>query len=166
MVEMLKDQKYLLTIFNTHKVRYLIVGAHAVGVHSEPRGTKELDIFIEASPANSEAVFAALAEFGAPLTGMTPADFNDSPGSVFQMGVPPSRVDILQKIEGVNFSEAWEHRIETFIAHGIPTQVISADDIVKNKLAVARPQDLIDVERIREAEQARRKDQAPPRSES
>lgn len=154
---MLKDQKDLLAIFNTHGVRYLVVGAHAVGVHSEPRGTKDLDVFIEASPANSKAVFAALAEFGAPLADMTPADFNDAPGSVFQMGVPPSRVDILQKIEGVNFSDAWVHRIETFIAAGIPTQVISADDIIKNKLAVGRPQDLIDVERIREAAEAAKK---------
>jgi hypothetical protein len=58
---MLQDQKDLLAIFNAHGVRYLVVGAHAVGVHSEPRGTKDLDVFIESSPANSKAVFAALA---------------------------------------------------------------------------------------------------------
>ena len=67
------------------------------------------------------------------------------------MGVPPSRVDILQKIEGVDFDEAWPNRIETFIASGIPTQVISRDDLIRNKLAVGRPQDLLDVEKIREA---------------
>jgi predicted nucleotidyltransferase len=148
---MLKDQKDLLAVFNSHGVRYLIVGAHAVGVHAEPRGTKDLDVFIEASPINSEAVFAALAEFGAPLAGMTPDDFNDEPGSVFQLGTPPSRVDILQKIEGVDFDEAWANRIETSIAAGIPTQVISLEDLIRNKLAVGRPQDLIDVEKIREA---------------
>jgi hypothetical protein len=154
---MLKDQKDLLAVFNSHGVRYLVVGAHAVGVHSEPRGTKDLDVFIEASQANSEAVFAALAEFGAPIAGLTPADFNDAPGSVFQMGMPPSRVDILQKIEAVDFNEAWANRIETFITADIPTQVISRDDLIRNKLAVGRPQDLIDIEKIREAAQATNK---------
>jgi hypothetical protein len=148
---MLKDQKDLLVVFNAHGVRYLVVGAHAVGVHAEPRGTKDLDIFIQASPTNSEAVFAALAEFGAPLAGMTPADFNDAPGSVFQMGVPPSRVDILQKIEAVDFDEAWANRIDTFIAADIPTHVISREDLIRNKLAVGRLQDILDVEKIREA---------------
>jgi hypothetical protein len=148
---MLKDQKDLLAVFNAHGVRYLVVGAHAVGVHAEPRGTKDLDVFIQPSPANSEAVFAALAEFGAPLAGMSPADFNDEPGSVFQMGVPPNRVDILQKIEAVDFDQAWANRVNTYIADGIPTQIISRDDLIKNKIAVGRPQDLLDVQKIREA---------------
>jgi hypothetical protein len=84
-------------------------------------------------------------------SGMTPADFNDGPGSVFQIGVPPGRVDILQKIEAVDFDQAWSNRIQTFIDADIPTQVISRDDLIRNKLAVARPQDLLDVEKIREA---------------
>jgi hypothetical protein len=87
---MLKDQRDLLVAFNAHGVKYLVVGAHAVGVHAEPRGTKDLGILIQADPDNSEAVFAALAEFGAPLAGMSPSDFNDAPGSVFQIGAPPA----------------------------------------------------------------------------
>jgi len=150
---MLKDQRDLLAALNSHGVKYLVVGAHAVGVHAEPRGTKDLDVLIQSDPRNSEAVFAALAEFGAPLAGMSPADFNDAPRSVFQIGVPPSRVDILQQIEGVTFDEAWTNRLETFIDEGIPTQVISRDDLIRNKLAVGRLQDLLDVEKIREAAQ-------------
>jgi hypothetical protein len=152
---MLKDQRDLLAIFNAHGVKYLVVGAHAVGVHAEPRGTKDLDVLIQADHSNSEAVFAALAEFGAPLAGMSPSDFNDAPGSVFQVGVPPSRVDILQKIEGVTFEEAWPNRIETSIDRGIPTNVISRDDLIRNKLAVGRMQDILDVEKIREAYEVR-----------
>jgi hypothetical protein len=148
---MLKDQRELLATFNAHGVKYLVVGAHAVGVHAEPRGTKDLDVLIQADPKNSEAVFKALAEFGAPLTGMSPSDFNDAHGSVFQIGVPPSRVDILQKIEAVTFDEAWTNRIETFIDAGVPTQIISRDDLIRNKLAVGRLQDILDVEKMREA---------------
>jgi hypothetical protein len=161
---MLKDQRDLVALFNAHGVKYLVVGAHAVGVHAEPRGTKDLDILIQADPDNSEAVFAALAEFGAPLAGMSPADFNDAPGSVFQIGVPPSRIDILQKIEAVTFEEAWANRIETSIDQGIPTNVISRDDLIRNKLAVNRMQDVLDVEKIREAEQVRL-GKKPPRDE-
>jgi hypothetical protein len=161
---MLKDQRDLLAAFNAHGVRYLIVGAHAVGVHSEPRGTKDLDVLIEATPTNAEAVFKALAEFGAPLTGMSPADFNDGPGSVFQIGVPPSRVDVLQKIEGIDFEEAWQNRLETEIDTDVPTHVISLNDLIRNKLAVARPQDILDVEKIREAERARDSAKKPGKS--
>jgi hypothetical protein len=148
---MLKDQKELLERFNANGVKYLVVGGHAVGIHAEPRGTKDLDVFIKADPENSLAVFRALTEFGAPIAGMTPEDFNDKPTSVFQMGVPPSRIDILQGIEGVDFDEAWPGRVDETLAGQVLAHVISTDDLIKNKLAVGRLQDLADVEKIREA---------------
>ena len=154
---MLKDQKELLERFNAHGVKYLVVGGHAVGIHAEPRGTKDLDIFIKADPENSAAVFRALTEFGAPIAGMTAEDFNDKPTSVFQMGVPPSRIDILQGIEGVNFDEAWPERVDEILAGQVLAHVISRDDLIKNKLAVGRHQALADVEKIREAAQANKK---------
>jgi hypothetical protein len=135
----------------------LVVGGHAVGIHAEPRGTKDLDIFIKADPENSLAVFRALTEFGAPIAGMTAEDFNDKPTSVFQMGVPPSRIDILQGIEGVDFDEAWPERVDEILAGQVLAHVISRDDLIKNKLAVGRHQDLADVEKIREAAQANKK---------
>lgn len=148
---MLKDQRDILAAFNAHGVRYLVVGGHAVGIHAEPRGTKGLDIFIKADADNSRAVFAALAEYGAPIAGMTPDDFRDNPTTVFQIGVPPGRVDILQGIAGVTFDEAWEHRVEDVLGGDIPAHIISREHLIKNKLAVGRHQDLADVEKIREA---------------
>src|ERR1039457_5830483 len=112
---MFKDQRDIIAAFNAHGVKYLVIGGHAVGVHVEPRGTKDLDVFIKADEENSKAVFAALTEFGAPIGGMTPADFNDKPTTVFQMGVEPGRVDILQGIAGVQFDDAWEGRVEKLI---------------------------------------------------
>jgi len=75
---MLKDQREILVAFNARDVKYLVIGGHAVGIHSEPRGTKDLDIFIKADADNSRAVFAALADFGAPMAGMTSEDFAGS----------------------------------------------------------------------------------------
>jgi predicted nucleotidyltransferase len=152
---MLKDQKELLEKFNEHGVKYLVIGGHAVGIHAEPRGTKDLDVFIKADAENSQAVFRALAEFGAPIAGMSPADFNDKPTSVFQMGVPPARVDILQGIEAVDFDQAWAKRVDEVLAGQVLAHIISLEDLIKNKLAVGRLQDLADVEKIREAVRAR-----------
>lgn len=148
---MLKDQRDILMALNAHGVKYLVVGGHAVSIHAEPRGTKDLDVFIKADGENSRAVFAALADYGAPLAGMSPADFNDKPTTVFQMGVPPARIDILQGIAGVEFEEAWEDRVESLLDDQTPAHVISREHLIQNKLAVGRFQDLADVEKLREA---------------
>lgn len=146
-----EDLKQLLVAFNEHGVEYLIVGGYAVAAHAEPRATKDLDLWIRSEAANSEAVYRALAYYGAPLAGLSPADFRDDPDSVFQIGQPPARVDILQQIDGVEFEEAWRDRHEA-IVEGIPAHVISIQHLIQNKLASGRSRDLADVEAIREAQ--------------
>ncbi len=148
---MLEDQKELLCALNANHVKYLVIGGHAVGLYSEPRGTKDLDVWVESAKENSEAVYRALLDFGAPLAGVSPGDFNGHPEMIFQMGVPPARIDILQNIEGVTFSDAWERRNETYASPEIPAYFISREDLILNKLAVGRGQDLVDVEKIRDA---------------
>jgi len=146
-----KDLRELLLAFNEHGVEYLVVGGYAVGVHSEPRATKDLDIFIRASVENSEAIFRALKAYGAPLEEMTPQDFRDEPASVFQIGVPPQRIDILQSIDGVAFEDAWQDRTEALIEGELPAHVISRKHLIQNKLMSSRTRDLADVEAIRDA---------------
>lgn len=145
---MAKDLKDLLRTFNANAVKYLIVGGHAFGVHAQPRATKDLDLFIRSDAENARAVFKALLEFGAPVKGMSPADFSD--GSFFQIGQPPDRIDILQHIDGITFDEAWANRIEGSI-DGAEANVISRDDLIRNKLASGREQDLLDVKTLRTA---------------
>jgi hypothetical protein len=145
-----KDLKDLLLAFNEQHVRYLIVGGYAFGVHAEPRATKDLDIFICPDADNSEAVFRALAQYGAPLQGLSPQDFTD--GSTFQIGQPPSRIDLLQQIDGITFDEAWSHRVEGLIEEDIPAAVISRDDLIRNKLASGREQDLLDAKKLQSEE--------------
>ena len=116
----------------------------------EPRSTKDIDLWISTDLDNAKAVFQALAEFGAPIAGMTLADFMD--GTIFQMGQPPERIDILQQVSGLDFDNAWEHRIEGFIDADTPALVISKEDLIRNKLASGRDQDLLDVKRLRAAE--------------
>ncbi len=99
----------LLNIFNEHEVKYLIVGGFAVMKYSEPRYTKDLDIWVEPSRDNATKVFAALLQFGAPLKGLTEEDFAES--GFYQMGRPPSRIDVMMSLDGVDFSDAWENRM-------------------------------------------------------
>jgi hypothetical protein len=143
---MAEDLKELLRAFNAQAVRYLVVGGYAFGVHAEPRATKDLNLFIRSDEENSKAVNRALPQFGAPLGGLTPADFAD--GSTFQIGEPPARIDILQQIDGVSFDEAWENRIEGFVDGETPAIVISKSDLIRNKLASGREQDLLDVKKL------------------
>lgn len=143
------DLRELLRAFNDHTVKYLIVGGYAFGVHAEPRATKDLDIFIRADEENSKAVFRALTQYGAPLGGLTPADFRD--GTTFQIGQPPARIDILQQIDGITFDEAWVNRIEGLVDGQIQAAVISRDDLIRNKLATGREEDMLDVKKLRAA---------------
>lgn len=150
-----QDFKELLSVFNEHRVKYLIVGGYAVAVHAQPRATKDLDLFIQPEIENAKAVFAALAKFGAPLAGMKPEDFTDL-GSFFRIGSAPHMVEILPRISGVEFDEAWERRLELLVdLHtGLKAFVISADDFITNKMATARPQDIADATAVRQAQRA------------
>jgi hypothetical protein len=146
-----KDLKELLLAFNAHAVKYLVVGGYAVGVHAEPRATKDLDIFILADKQNSLAVYRALAAYGAPLQGFSPSDFNDEQGSGFQIGQPPARIDLLQRIDGIDFEEAWLNRVEGLVEGEIPAHIISREHLIRNKLATGRTRDIADVEALRDA---------------
>src|ERR1700722_10484584 len=156
---MYPDFKELLSAFNGHKVKYLIVGGYAVGFHSQPRATKDLDILIRPDEQNAKAVYDALAAFGAPLEGMTPGDFLDSDG-FFRMGHAPVMIEILPSIKGIEFDDAWQKRVEIVIDAevGLTAFMMSREDLITSKLAASRPQDLADVEAIRKAEEAQPKD--------
>ena len=135
-----------LSSFDAHEVRYLVVGGHAVMFYSEPRYTKDLDIWVDVSTDNAARVFRALAEFGAPLKGLAPSDFASS-GSFYQLGQPPLRVDILTSIEGVTFEEAWPNRqIGEFLGRQVP--FVGRQDLIRNKRAAGRPIDLLDAEQL------------------
>src|SRR5262245_56506399 len=109
-----QDYKDLLSAFHAHGVKYLIVGGFAVIYHSQPRFTKDLDLFIKADPDNAKATYSALAEFGVALKDLRPEDLAD-PTSFFRFGREPMGFDILPAIPGVEFDGAWERREEVVV---------------------------------------------------
>jgi hypothetical protein len=125
----------LLSTFNEHGVKYLIVGGFAVMEYTEPRYTKDLDIWVEPTPENASKVFAALHAFGAPLAGLSEKDFTEE--GFYQMGRPPGRIDVMMSLDGVEFAGAWENRTSDSF-RGVPTQFIGKDDLVRNKRLAGR----------------------------
>lgn len=141
---MLPEQLELLSEFNAKNVEYVVVGGHAVNAHGVPRMTKDLDVFIRPSEDNSRRVWSALADFGAPLAGLSAAAFQDRK-SIFQIGVEPNRVDVVQQIDGVSFEQVWRNRVEARVNGILAVPFISREDLIANKLESGRAQDLADV---------------------
>jgi hypothetical protein len=156
------DFRDLFSTLNGCRVRYLVVGAHAVVFHSEPRYTKDLDIWVEATTENAQHVFDALARFGAPLGDMTQDDFTN-PEMIYQIGVEPNRVDFMMSIAGVTFASAWRNKVRTTY-EGVRIFVLGRRDLIRNKRLAARPQDLLDVHNLTRCAAKRKKHRRKPRS--
>ncbi|MBN1545503.1 MAG: hypothetical protein JW902_02470 [Syntrophaceae bacterium] len=139
-----------MSLFKNYKVRYLVVGGFAVMKYTEPRYTKDLDLWISTDKENANAVYAALKAFGAPLKKLTPEDFAKE-GYFYQMGRPPFRLDIMMSIPGVEFKSAWNRRNEVEL-EGLVISFISKADLISSKKAGGRPQDLLDLQNLEKAE--------------
>ena len=145
-----QDFVEMLSELSAAGAEFIIVGAHALAVHGLPRATGDLDIWIRSTPENAGKVWKALMVFGAPLDQLSMNDLS-TPGIIFQIGVVPCRIDILTDIDGVEFDEAWANRRYIKI-HGIDIPVIGMQELLKNKKAAGRPQDIADVTRLESGE--------------
>lgn len=137
------DFRDMLSALSAESAEFLLVGAYALAAHGLPRATGDMDIWIRRSDANAPCVWRALQRFGAPLSGLTIEDLQ-TPDLVFQVGVAPRRIDILTSIDGVEFDEAWPHRLIVEI-EGLTVAALGRSHLIRNKMAVGRPQDLADV---------------------
>ena len=140
------DFEEMLSVLSDAEAKFLVVGAHAVAAYATPRATGDIDIWIGASTENGEKVWAALLAFGAPLEALAPDDLA-SEDLLFQIGVAPSRIDILTSIEGVVFDDAWPRREIVEVA-GVNVPIIGKEDLIANKRAVGRHRDLADLEEL------------------
>jgi hypothetical protein len=127
-----------------------VAGAHAVIYHTEPRYTKDLDIWVNPTPENAQRVHRALVRFGAPLRDVSEADFCN-PDLVYQIGVAPNRIDILMGVSGVDFPSAWgDHVASTY--GGVPISIMGKKSLMATKKAAGRPQDLLDLKKLQRSE--------------
>jgi hypothetical protein len=141
-----RDFKDFLELLTKHDVKALIIGAFAVAFHAKPRFTKDLDIFVEATPDNAERLLRAIDAFGFGTLGLTVDDF--APRRITQLGYPPNRIDLVTSIDGVTFEDAWSSRVAGKYG-GVAVWYIGREALVRNKTAAARPQDLMDLATLR-----------------
>lgn len=139
-----RDFAEMLSALSEAGAEFLIVGAHALAAHGVPRATRDLDIWINPTPENAARVMTALRTFGTALMDLTEEDLT-TPGTVFQIGVEPFRIDILTAISGVTFEEAWKNRLPLEI-EGVRVLVLGRHDFITNKRATGRARDLVDIE--------------------
>lgn len=127
----------------------MVAGGYAVIHHSQPRYTKDLDIWLEPTEINAAKLMRVFRKFGIPMIGLTKEDFA-IPGTQFQLGVPPCAIDLLTTIPGLEFSSAWESRV-TSMEDGIPILYLGKSDLIRAKQTAGRMQDLADIEELRRA---------------
>lgn len=141
-----RDFLDMVKALNRARVEYLVVGAHAMAVHGVPRATGDFDVWIRPGRDNGERVLNALREFGAPVSdhGLTVEDL-ERPDTVYQMGLPPRRIDLMTGISGIGFEDAWESKVIAEF-EGILIPVIGRSSLIKNKRAAGRTKDLVDLE--------------------
>lgn len=142
------DARDLLRAFCAHDVRFLVIGAHAVGYWSQPRATGDFALLLEPTPENARKVLEALKEFGAPHLDLTREDLS-RPGVVFQMDLPPYRIDISTVLPGVGCEEAWASRA-TLELEGLAIPILGRAELVRNKRATDRPKDRFDLDLLGE----------------
>ena len=141
------DFSDLLAALNDAEAEYLVVGGYAVGKHTEPRYTKDLDIWINNSRENAERVLTALAAYGAPIQGITADDFTGT-DRFYQIGVEPVRIDVISDLPGLDFSDSWKKRVVADV-DGLRVNFISLPDLIRNKELTGRARDLEHVRELR-----------------
>lgn len=147
-----KDFKEFLKSLISNKADFLIVGGFAYSIYAQPRFTKDLDVFIEQSEANAERVVGAIKDFLGETLGLTAKDLL-VPRTIIQLGFPPLRIDITTHCEGLVFAEAWKNRFPSRY-DDLEVNFLSIDDLIRNKTATGRDQDLLDAKKLRRIREA------------
>ncbi len=145
-----RDWSEFIGLLSSHRVRYLIVGAHAVAAAGRPRATQDLDIFVEPEVSNAERLGRALAEFGFPALASEAQRFAE-PDRMATLGLPPLQIDIMTSISGVSFDEAWSGRVAARLGT-LEVPFLGKRELIQNKTAAGRPKDLADLALLAEVE--------------
>jgi hypothetical protein len=143
-----QDIRAFIALCLLRKVEFLLVGGYALAFHGAPRFTEDIDLMVLVSPENADKLHAVLSDFGFGEAGITRDDFLE-PGQVIQLGRAPHRIDILTGISGITWQEAWASRTRVNL-DGLEIQVIGKTELIRNKQATGRPQDIADVARLRQ----------------
>lgn len=149
------DVVEFIRCLSSHDVRFMIVGGEAVIFYGHVRFTGDVDFFYGLEDPNIERLFDALREFwNDEIPTLTDRDVLRSPGKIFQFGLPPNRIDLMNSIDGITFEEAWPRRNRVMLntqPDMFHFSFIGLEDLILNKRASARHKDLDDLPFLRDA---------------
>lgn len=148
-----KDYEEILKLFNSHRVKYCIIGAFAVAFYARPRYTKDIDIFIDSSPENAERIIRALAEFGFEDLDLSEDDLCQK-GNIIQLGYEPLRVDIVTSLSSISFNQVWKNKVSADYGRE-KVHFIGLDDLIQTKKQSSRPQDKVDLDLLVKAKKGK-----------
>lgn len=154
-IELDENFREFIALLNSKKVKYLLVGGFAVGLHGYPRYTGDLDIWVESGLENGEKIVNALNEFGFGSLNRKPTDFVE-PDLIHQFGYPPLRIDILTGVSGLEFEGCYKRK-KQMILGGEKVAVLHLNDLKRNKVESGRPEDLFDVKKLEKVERSAKK---------
>ena len=138
------DFKEFVELLNANAVEYLVVGGYALSAYGRPRYTGDIDFWVRPHPENARKVIKVLHNFGTASLGVKEQTFSE-PNQIVQIGFEPRRIDLLTSIDGVEFSDCYERRLQA-IYSGVLMQFIGIEDFKRNKAAANRPKDKIDIQ--------------------
>ena len=148
-MESIQDFEDMLSLLHEHDVKYLIIGGLAFIYHAKPRYTKDMDLWIDPTDENIDPANLALAEFGSP----TLIDRGDR-DQIIQIGVAPDRIDLILSVQGLDFDEAWERRIEGVYGQA-PANWIDIDSLIRIKDAIDHPRHRDDADILKRVRNSR-----------
>jgi len=145
-----RDFAEMLKLLAAENVEYLVVGGYAVAGHGVPRATGDINLWVRPTEENAARLWRALDRFGAPRSRLSPASFTQ-PDIVYQIGLPPNRIDFLTTIDGADFDVAWPDRVRCAVGE-VEFSILSLAHLLENKRATGRPQDLADIARLQDVD--------------
>lgn len=140
------DFKEFLQLLNSEKVEYLLVGGYAVGYYGYPRATGDMDVWIAVNTVNAAALSRVLRRFGFRADTVSTQSFL-TVGKVIRMGIPPVRIDLVTRVDGIDFAQCFPRRTLARL-DDVEVNLIGLDDLKANKRAVGRPKDIDDLEHL------------------
>jgi predicted nucleotidyltransferase len=149
-VKLQQDLREFVELLLSRGVDFVVVGGHAVAFHGYPRMTDDIDLLVRPVRENGQRIVDALADFGFGNVGLT-ADSFTAPDRVIQLGRAPNRIDLLTEIYGLSFDEVWATRVEADL-DGLKVSMIGRAELIRNKRATGRTQDLADAEKLESAD--------------
>ena len=148
-IELQKDIREFVELLLSENVEFLLVGGYALAIHGAPRFTEDIDFLIQVSTDNADRLIRVIDTFGFGDLGIERDDFLKL-NYVIQLGMAPNRIDLLTGIDGTTWEESWKASA-AYELGGLPIQVIGKEQLIKNKLASGRTQDLADAERLQQS---------------